>query len=62
MSTLAKNVPLVVYYQVGDCGGIFRRKLELRKICFNFCAAHLPVGLDIKTKFQISNFGQPCQK
>ena len=36
-------------------------RLELQKFC-NFCAAHLPVRLDIETKFPISYFGQPCQK
>ena len=30
-------------------------RLELHKL-FNFCAAHLPVRLDIETKFLISNF------
>ena len=28
----------------------------------NFCAAHLPVRLDIETQFLISFFEQPCKK
>ena len=36
-------------------------RLELQKL-FNFCAVHLPVRLDIETKFLISNYWQPCQK
>ena len=36
-------------------------RLELQK-CFNLCAAHSPVRLDIETKFLISNYWQPCQK
>ena len=35
-------------------------RLELQKF-FNFCAAHSPVRLDIKTKFPLSNYWQPCQ-
>ena len=37
------------------------RRLELHKF-LHFCVAHLPVRLDIETKFLISNYWQPCQK
>ena len=37
------------------------QRLELQFL-FIFCAAHLPVRLDIETKFPISNYWQPCQK
>ena len=36
-----------------------RGKVILLKMFFDFSAAHLPVRLDIKTKFLISHFGQP---
>ena len=37
-------------------------RLQLQIFYSIFCAAHLPVRLDIETKFLISYFGQPGQK
>ena len=41
---------------------IINMSVILLQKLFYFCAAHLPVRLDIETKFPISYFGHACPK